>query len=168
MEKIVSLVEAENKVLSNTRKCLAEIRTLVQDNPSSVLQGIDTLKTLRQAVYEDINQIQHEEMILRAVRFLQDSDFKGQAVDWYWNPRQTGDVSEPDLTGLISGKVAVSAEITASENPVGTIDSRMASTLKKLNDMPGRKYYFVRTHTMEQRATTKVAKNRYSVAVRRI
>jgi imidazoleglycerol phosphate synthase glutamine amidotransferase subunit HisH len=44
----------------------------------------------------------------------------------------------------------------------------MASTLKKLNDMPGRKYYFVRTYTMEQRAVTKVAKNRYSVAVRKI
>ena len=59
MEKLVSLVEAENKVLSNIRKCLTDIRALVQDNPSSVLQGIDTLKTLRQAVYEDINQIQH-------------------------------------------------------------------------------------------------------------
>lgn len=168
MERIVNLVEAENKVLSNARKCLKDIRGLVKDNPSSVLQGVNTLKTLRQAVYEDINQIQHEEMILRAVRFLQDSDFKGRAVDWYWNPRQTGDVSEPDLRGLIVGEVVVSAEITASENPVGTIDSRMASTLKKLNDMPGRKYYFVRTHAMEQRAMTKVAKNRYSVAVRRI
>lgn len=168
MERIVSLVEAGGKVLSNIRKCLTDIRALVQDSPSSVLQGIDTLKTLRQAVYEDINQIQHEEMILRAVRFLQDSDFRGRTVDWYWNPRQTGDVSEPDLRGLISEEVAVSAEITASENPVGTIDSRMASTLKKLNDMPGTRYYFVRTHAMEQMAMTKVAKNRYSVEVRRI
>ena len=168
MERIVSPLEAENNVLSNIKKCLTDIRALVQDNPSSVVQGIDTLKTLRQTVYEDINQIQHEEMILRAVRFLQNSDFKGRALDWYWNQRQTGDVSEPDLRGLISGEVAVSAEITASERPVGTIDSRMASTLKKLNDMPGRRYYFVRTDTMEQRAMTKVAKNRYSVEVKRI
>jgi hypothetical protein len=168
MEKIASLVEAENKVLSNIRKYLTDIRGLVQDNPSSVLQGIDTLKTLRKTVYEDINQIQHEEMILRAVRFLQASDFQGRTVEWYWNPRQTGDLSEPDLTGLINGEVAVSIEVTASENPVGNIDSRMASTLKKLNDMPGRKYYFVRTPTMKQRAMTKVAKNKYSVAVRRI
>ena len=39
------------------------------------IQGVDVLRKLRQAVYEDINQIQHEEMALRSARLLQENDF---------------------------------------------------------------------------------------------
>jgi hypothetical protein len=168
MEPIPSLAKAQNKVLSDIKDCLKTIRDLVKQEPASAPEGVKRLQLLRQAVYEDINQIQHEELILRAAKFLEQSDFKGEKVDWYWNPRQTGDTSEPDLRGVIAGKIALSAEITTSEPPVGILDSRMASTLKKLNDMPGQRYYFVRTQEMAQRAMTKVSGAGYAITVKKI
>jgi hypothetical protein len=168
MEPIPSLATAENKVLSDIKECLKTIRNLTGDEPASTSEGVKLLQRLRQAVYEDINQIQHEELILRAAKFFEQSDFKGKKVDWYWNPRQTGDASEADLRGVIAGEIALSAEITTSERPVGGLDSRMASTLKKLNDMPGQRYYFVRTQEMAQRAMTKTSRAGYTITVKKI
>jgi len=126
MEKIISLSEAETNLLSDIKTCVERIRSLVREDVTTVHRGIETLRRLREAIYEDLNQIQHEEMILRAARSLQGSDFQWEVVDWYWNPRQTGDRSEPDLRGVKNGEIVVSAEITTSERPVGTIDGRMA------------------------------------------
>ncbi|MEW6613873.1 MAG: hypothetical protein AB1401_00150 [Thermodesulfobacteriota bacterium] len=135
---------------------------------TSATDGASVLNKLRQVAYEDINQIQHEEMILRAARLLQSTEFPDQQIDWYWNPRQTGDNSEPDLRAIRGGEIVISAEITASEKPVGTIDTHIRDTLTKLNNMPGRKFYFVRTASMEQRAKTKVEKGRYAIEIKRI
>lgn len=122
MEKIISLSEAETNLLSDIKTCVERIRSLVREDVTTVHRGIETPRRLREAIYEDLNQIQHEEMILRAARSLQGSDFQGEVVDWYWNPRQTGDRSEPDLRGVKNCEIVVSAEITTSERPVGTID----------------------------------------------
>ena len=84
---------------------------------------------------------------------------------WYWNPRQTGDHTEPDLRGIYSGAILVSAEITTSEKPVGTIDSRMKKILTKLAAMQGEKFYFVRTSEMRQRAATKITKGGWEIEV---
>jgi hypothetical protein len=62
----------------------------------------------------------------------------------------------------------LSAEVTASERPVGTIDTRIRDTLAKLGNMPGRRFYFVRTASMEQRATTKIEKGGFAIEVKRI
>ena len=53
--------------------------------------------------YEDLNQIQHEEMILRAVLALQSDEFAKENIQGYWNPRQTGRKDEPDLRSTVRG-----------------------------------------------------------------
>ena len=168
MELIYSFTETEQRILSDIRRCLESVREITGRDATSTTDGVSILNRLRQVAYEDINQIQHEEMILRAARLLQNTEFLGQQIDWYWNPRQTGDDSEPDLRAIGGGEIVLSAEITASERPVGTIDTRIRDTLAKLDNMPGRKFYFVRTASMEQRAKTKVEKGRYAIEVKKI
>ena len=168
MEKIGDLTSTEEKVLEGVRQVIFKIKRAVQEEPSDLKKGIKILANLRNEVYEDLNQIQHEAMILRAARSISSTDFIGNAVDWYWNPRQTGSAKEPDLRGEIAGKIVVSAEITTSAKPKGSIDKRMDTTLKNLNNMPGKKLYFVRTETMEKRAKTKVSKNLYEIEIRKV
>ena len=84
---------------------------------------------------EDLNQIQHEELAFRAAQFLRSSEFEGRDLKWYWNPRQTGDENEPDLRATENQEIVLSAEVTTSERPIGTIDSRMRDTLKKMADI---------------------------------
>jgi hypothetical protein len=67
-----------------------------------------------------------------------------------------------------AGEIVLSAEVTTSERPVGIIDTRIRDTLAKLSTMPGRRFYFVRTDTMGQRAMTKVEKGGFPIEVRRI
>lgn len=168
MEQIIDLNKAEAQVFQKVKKLITAGRTIVAKDPPNLKSGIDILKQLRKAIYEDLNQIQHEEMILRAARLLESSHLPGQQVEWYWNPRQTGTVDEPDLQGLVAGRIAVSAEITASEDPKGGIDRRMAITLEKLSKLPGKTFFFVCTDSMEKRARTKVERAGYHIDVRRI
>jgi hypothetical protein len=166
MEHIRSFAEVERKILADIRRCLESVRQVASKDVISVSEGVNILSRLRQVAYEDINQIQHEEMALRAARLLQDTVFVDQQLDWYWNPRQTGDESEPDLRATKNGEIVLSAEVTASERPVGTIDIRIRDTLAKLSSMPGRRFYFVRTAPMEQRAKTKVERGGFDIEVR--
>ncbi len=168
MERILNLDKAEGKILEDLRQCLESIRKISSKDLISVSQGIDVLRRLRKAVYEDINQIQHEEMALRAVRSLQENDFLNQKLDWYWNPRQTGDDSEPDLRAAKNDDIVLSAEVTTSERPEGKIDQRMSDTLAKLSNMQGHRFYFVRTDSMEKRARTKIEKGGLQIVVRNI
>jgi hypothetical protein len=168
MERIHSFSNSESKILTDVRRCLESVWQAACKDVTSAIDGINVLSKLRQVAYEDINQIQHEEMVLRAARSLQESDFPHQQIEWYWNPRQTGDNSEPDLRATIGKDVLLSAEVTTSEKPVGKIDTRIRDTLTKLNSMPGRKFYFVRTISMEQRARTKVKKADFAIEVRKI
>jgi hypothetical protein len=41
----------------------------------------------------------------------------------------------------------------------------MAHTLQKLQAMPGERFYFVRTESMQQRAQTKVQKAGYAISI---
>lgn len=168
MERIHNFINAESKILTDVRRCLESVRQVAGKDVTSAIDGINVLSKLRQVAYEDINQIQHEEMVLRAARSLQENDFPNQQIEWYWNPRQTGDNSEPDLRATLGKDILLSAEVTTSEKPVGTIDTRISNTLTKLNSMPGRKFYFVRTISMEQRARTKVQKAGFAIEVRKI
>jgi len=168
VEPLVNLSKAETHTFEDARNLLSQIRAGVTEDVRDLARAIEILEGLRKQTYENINQIQHEAMILRAARWLQESDFPGQDVEWYWNPRQTGTTEEPDLRGILDGRTVVSAEITTSADPKGGLDSRMRDTLEKLSKMPGKRVFFVRTESMFIRARTKLSKSGYQVEVRRI
>jgi len=158
MEQLGTFQQAHQKVLADIQRFLKTVNNLSSMPCTTAETGIAILDRLRRETYEDLNQIQHEHLIVRAAEWLLAEQKCPPETQWFWNPRQTGDNSEPDLRGSHSGAVAVSAEITTSEKPVGTIDSRMQKTLAKLAEMQGAKFYFVRTPQMQQRANTKITK----------
>ena len=165
MTPIGSLEAAENAVLAGARTLLAAVRRHAENEPQTVTEAVATLAALRQEVYEDLNQLQHEHLIIRAAQWLRDNDLVPANASWYWNPRQTGDDTEPDLGADLDGEPIASAEVTASAEPKGVIDKRMANTLAKLNRMAGAKFYFVCTESMRRRAQTKVKKNAWPIRV---
>ena len=105
-----------------------------------------------------------EYLLLRGPDWLLKNGFSSDLA-WEWNPRQTGGYNEPDLRGSRADRVVVSAEACASENPIGSIDTRMKVTLEKLNRMDGQKFYFVCTASMEARARTKITTSHWPVTV---
>jgi hypothetical protein len=167
MRRIESSITAEAKILADTRAVLSTIKRLSGQQVDNVQLGIAQLRIIRSSVYEDINQIQHEYLILQALRWLLQNGFASE-ITWEWNPRQTGTANEPDLRGNSIGTVLISAEASASEKPVGVIDSRMKVTLHKLSQMAGQKYYFVCSDEMACRARTKIAKQSWPITVVRL
>ena len=157
--------EAHEKVWADTQRLLAHIQSLSAMRFADIHEGIALLRRLREETYEDLNQIQHEHMILRASEWLIREGRCSGGTEWSWNPRQTGDETEPDLRGHCDGSIVVSAEVTTSRRPDGIIDTRMAKTLRKLSQMDGSKFYFVQTDAMAMRATTKVRKCGFSIEV---
>jgi len=168
MERIADLNLTEEEVFKKAKMLVTKVRRASAENPPNLESAIKILENLRREIYEDLNQIQHEAMILRAGLVLQRSDLINEDVEWYWNPRQRGGAEEPDLRGIIAGQIKVSAEVTASEKPEGTIERRMQATLSKLSKMRGKRIYFVRTQAMEKRARSKVKKAGYQIEVQRI
>ena len=164
MIELGTIQGAEAKVLANVKLLLDTVRRL-STATESLNEGSTRLRQIRAAVYENLNQIQHEHLILQALSWLQGQGFDDPSLTWYWNPRQTGDASEPDLMARGPAGIAVSAEATTSENPVGVIDSRMRGTLSKLNQMAGEKYYFVQSQSMARRARTKISRNMWQIKV---
>ena len=164
MERLSKFQQSEAKVLVDMRKFLRVVRDLSED-VNSLSEGIHRLRQIRSALYENLNQIQHEYLILQGLSWLCARGYSGKNLEWYWNPRQTGDSKEPDLLAKQNDQVVLSAEATTSEKPQGVIDTRMRNTLAKLSDMEGKKFYFVRTVAMAQRARTKVTKNSWNIKV---
>jgi hypothetical protein len=159
------LVEAEEeRLLTEANSLLDKVREAASGRVASTRDAARVLALLREAVYEDMNQLQHEALILDAVRWLRQHVMSGAHMEWLWNPRQRGGKDEPDLM-CRSGERVVVAEVTASKAPVGVLDSRMRWTLEKLADMKGERYYFVRTQSMKRRAETKVAKGAWAIQV---
>jgi|SRR5580704_4172686 hypothetical protein len=167
MQRIESSITAEAKVLADVQAVLSIIKRLSGQEVDNVQSGIAQIRKIRSSVYEDINQIQHEYLILRALRWLLQKGFASE-ITWEWNARQTGTANEPDLRGSLNGMVLISAEASASEKPVGVIDSRMKLTLHKLSQMAGQKYYFVCSDEMACRARTKIAKQDWPITVVRL
>lgn len=167
VQKLGDIKEAESKVLSDMGQLFDSVRALA--NTADTLQeGATRLRQIRAAVYENLNQIQHEHLLIQALIWLRANGFGDLELEWYWNPRQTGDSSEPDLQARSSTETTLSAEATTSAKPDGVIDSRMRNTLSKLNQMSGRKFYFVQTDAMARRARTKVAKCSFDIDVVRL
>jgi hypothetical protein len=164
MERLSNIQQAEIKVLADVREFLQTIRGL-SDDIESLRDGVNRLRLVRSAVYENLNQIQHEHLILQGLRWLRGNGYDGENIEWYWNPRQTGDANEPDLLAKTNTQIVLCAEATTSEIPSGFVDSRMRDTLAKLNRMPECRFYFVRTQAMAKRARTKIAKNSWNTEV---
>ena len=168
MESLGTLQEASRKVLRDTRRCLAVVRSISSQRVANAEQGVAVLRRLRHEVYEDLNQIQHEHLVIQAAQWLVENNQCPASTQWRWNPRQTGTANEPDLEGRIGTRVIVSAEITTSERPIGIIDTRMAKVLQKLAAGLGRRYYFVCSEPMFKRAETKVTRAGWSITVVRL
>lgn len=165
MRNLGAREEARAKVLADARCCMDRIRAIAACTFDDPDQAMDVLQRLRAESYEDLNQIQHEYLILCAVEWLVDQGLCARVTEWYWNPRQTGDHAEPDLLGKTDGTTIVSAEVTTSARPDGVIDTRMRKTLDKLSQQPGQRFYFVRTAAMANRAATKARKANWDIRV---
>ena len=169
MKEMGDIDKAEAMLLAELKELFSPLRKAAKIEPSSLEIGLEAIKTLRYLVYENMNQLQHEGLILKAAKLLEAEFYQSVAVKWLWNPRQTGLKDEPDLRGLDSrGRIVISAEVTTSQKPQGFIDSRMAKTLTKLSTMPGDKYYVVTTPEMETRAKSKVHNHSYEISILRI
>jgi hypothetical protein len=169
MEEIGDIGLAETRLLKELKEMFPRIRLAGKVEPTNLEVGLEILKALRQLVYEDMNQLQHEALILKLVKLLEADFYPSVAVRWFWNPRQTGHKDEPDLRGLDKrGQIIVSAEVTSSQSPQGLIDARMAKTLAKLSTMPGDKYYVVASEQMERRAKSKLSNLGYEINILRI
>jgi hypothetical protein len=165
MLKMDSVEDARSKVMSDIKRVLDNLRAHCANTPTSVPAGIECLRAIRNQCYEEINQIQHEDLVVKAAEYLAGFSKIPSGALVEWNPRQTGGALEPDLRVLVDGAVILSAEVTTSERPVGVIDTRMAATLKKLNAMAGDKFYFVCSEGMRARAATKVTKAGWGISV---
>ena len=163
MQLLGTLPEAHAKIWADTQQLITLIAGLASRDVGSLDVGISLLRSIREESYEELNQIQHEHLILVAAEWLVAEKRCPPDTLWYWNPRQTGDSSEPDLRGCVDATVLVSAEVTTSKAPIGTIDKRMAGTLSKLAKMEGQLYYFVRSTAMHKRAQTKITKAQWRI-----
>ena len=159
----LELSAAKQKILTDIRRYIVEVQDITRSPVETVEGGIRMLVALRKASYEDLNQIQHEYAAFCAVQWLIRQSHAPDGVNWQWNPRQTGDAAEPDIRAVLNGRVIISGEVTTSPESKGLIDSRMASTLKKLTGMEGQQFYFVLTTPMATRARTKVTKAAHKI-----
>ena len=153
------------KVLKDMQEIVSKVRRLSAQDVKGVSSGIEQLREIRSSVYEDLNQIQHEYLLLRGLAWLRANGFSSSVGRWEWNPRQTGSRNEPDLRGSGHSKILLSAEASTSEFPAGKVASRMQETLEKLSQMEGEKFYFVSTIEMANRAETKIRKANWSIKV---
>ena len=161
MELIKSIAGKKQELLDNINKMFNNWREINFNSESDLDKAVSKLRKVRISDYENINQFQHAALILNCAEWLEKQDkYKNLGkIDWSWHPHQTGGSDEPDLKGEVNGQIIISAEVTTSENPNGTIDTRMRNTLTKLKNInEGDLYYFIRTTEMEQRAKTKADK----------
>jgi hypothetical protein len=165
MKSLGSIESASDDVLKDAKKLLSSLHVHVVHEPITAAEAIKSLKHIRQEIYESLNQIQHEYLIIQAAKWLQINDPSLVDATWQWNPRQTGDYNEPDLAAFREKVRLISAEVTTSPAPKGTLDSRMRDTLTKLSQMKGKKFYFVLTEDMRKRAQTKVSKNGWGINI---
>ena len=165
MQPLCCFDTAESKVEKDAGDLLRKIHKITEQKPGNAQDAIAMLQKLRSTAYENINQIQHEYLIIRCARWLIDEGHVEKNVQWKWNPRQTGSAKEPDLLATRDQQLLISAEVTTSETPQGTIDKRMARTLEKLSGMLGKKFYFVTTKEMKKRAVRKVEKGKWDIQI---
>ena len=154
--KLGDITHALTDVSTRLDNFLAVARKIIRRRSTSVLESMSILRELRRETYEDLNQLQHEYMVLAAIDWLIRQRHCPETTDWYCHLQQTSAEGEPDLCGKHEGRSIVWAEVTASENPDGVIDTRIREALESLSQKSSRvrKFYFVRTDAMRRRATS--------------
>jgi len=165
MDRMPEIDKALEKVQMDIEQFFRIVRGHLPSEIETLDAGLSAMRRIRLDVYENLNQIQHESLLVRAREQLEAHEPRLSKARWFWNPRQTGDDSEPDLRALIGGRIVVSGEATTSEAPKGVIDTRMRNTLAALAEMQGQRYYFVRTPAMKKRAETKCRKAGWRISV---
>jgi hypothetical protein len=164
MLQMKSLREEDAILLEKIEDTLEVIKQLSNKVMTGLDEGIQILRDIRKKEYENINQHQHSNLILKARKWLESKE-NYQNAEWYWHPRQTGGSDEPDLHAKRKGAIILSAEITTSEKPQGTIKERMNNTLRHLNGMEGERFYFIRTDSMKKSAEKVVNDSSYKITV---
>jgi len=120
----------------------------------------------RRELAESMNQILHQHAILAAASTVRSRVENPDELEWFWHPAQTSADGEADLVARRGSECVIQAEVTTSPKPIGTIDRRMATTLRNLSEMPGRmKFYCVVSEEMATRAQTKIDKAGYDIEV---
>jgi hypothetical protein len=158
-------IKKEEQILKDEIKNIFNsIQELTKDIPDNLNEQVGRLFQLRSEVYEELNQLQHKSLILKVAKLLK-KEFP-EINRWTWHPKQTSNPDEADLTCYKDSIVIISAEVTTSMKPVGTIDTRMRNTLNSLNRKNGKLFYFVQTTEMFNRATTKIIKNNWDITPR--
>jgi hypothetical protein len=165
MTKLEEIDSTERLLVLEIRETIKKSRIILAEHCDDLPSGKVILEKLRKATYERLNQLQHEALLISGIRYLKGKGLsKGTRI--YWNPRQTGSSDEPDLRITdAKGKVIFSAEATTSYEPKGSIDKRMAETLKKLSQFSGQKFYFIVSEEMRRRAQKKIEKAKYKIEV---
>ena len=163
MAPFPEIAAAEADLLERLRGCIATIQQIVATGASDIPAGVALLRLVRSRAYEDINQLQHEALLLEAAARLRTLRPDLVAMSWFWNPSNTGTGKEPDLRIMSGSEIVVSVEATASERAIGTITARLKRTLSKLQDMPGDRFYFVRTQHMLEAAQREIRLANYAI-----
>lgn len=101
---MLTLADARKKVLADIGDLITRLRSLTGPTPDSVKDGIATLRQIRRTSYEDLNQIQHESLILEAADWLAARDLIPASATMYWNPRQTGDTADQSPTRRLANR----------------------------------------------------------------
>src|SRR4051794_26494933 len=73
-----------------------KIKHHITDLPKDLLAQVDLLALIRKELYEDLNQLQHAALIIKAAENLQ-KDFP-TINKWNWHPKQTYHPDYADLT----------------------------------------------------------------------
>lgn len=165
MEVMRSLDDCKAKLWNDYLNLTHALTQAASKTALSLEEAMPALASLREGIYESLNQTLHEYYAVRGLEWLLFARPEYQTLEWHWNPRATGTSLEPDIRGVTAARVMVSAEVTTSPRPSGVIDSRMRATLTKLSQMAGAKYYFVTSPQMARRANTKLAKANYPIEV---
>lgn len=140
------LHELDSEIREHLRKC----RELCVPPGSEVGAATLALAKLRQEVYEDINQLLHQTLIVMAsVHFQMLTAYQGVPLEWWHHPKQTSAPKEPDLRGVSANRILISAEVTSSLKPSGSILTRMKEKLEMMQkEFEGELYFVVASDDM--------------------
>jgi hypothetical protein len=168
MKPLPDIAQERKRVYRDVVALVQETRRHVATKPATFKAGLGRLFKLRKAVYEHLNQLQHEGLLLDAIAWLIADRIVSANASWSWHPRQTSGKGEPDLKAVLNGRTLICAEATAAAAPKGTIAERLEVALGKLlKGQRARSYYcFVRTVEMERAARDIVQTQKLKVKVK--
>jgi hypothetical protein len=106
-------------------------RFIEKGDPVDLVSGASQISLLRTGIYENINQLLHEVLVLEAQRRLEQEE-RYSNLTWYWHPRQTSGPFETDLMGWKDLDLMVVVEANTSAKHTGVIRGRVRKALENL------------------------------------